>query len=237
MTKLRTVISASRRTDIPAFYMEWFMRGIEKGFFEVENPYHHKTFVVPASTSDVHTIVFWSKNFDPFIAGAYGGHLQAYGYHLLFNFTINSECALLENGLPSLEERLVQLEYLCDHFGPESINWRFDPLCFYRTEAHGVQDNLKDFFMIARKAAAVGVKRCVTSFMDMYPKIRKRLIGQAGFDFVEVPMAKKINVLKEMSRTLESLGISLQTCCERDLLEQLPKELPIGKSACIPNDR
>lgn len=217
--------------------MEWFMRGIQKGFFEVENPYHHKTFVVPASTSDVHTIVFWSKNFDPFIAGAYGGQLQAYGYHLFFNFTINSECALLENGLPCLEERLVQLEHLCDHFGPESINWRFDPLCFYRTETRGIQDNLKDFSMIARKAAAMGVKRCVTSFMDMYPKIRKRLIRQPGFEFVHVPMAKKISILKEMSLTLGSLGISLQICCERDLLEQLPEDLPIGNSACIPNDR
>jgi hypothetical protein len=236
MTKLQTVISASRRTDIPAFYMQWFMRGIRKGFFEVENPYHHKTFIVPASTSDVHTIVFWSKNFAPFITGAYGGQLQACGYHLFFNFTINSECALLEHGLPCLEERLVQLEYLCDHFGPASINWRFDPLCFYRTKTHTIQDNLKDFSMIARKAASVGVRRCVTSFMDMYPKIRKRLVRQPGFEFVHVPMAKKLTILKEMNRTLGNLGISLQTCCEKDLLERLPEDLPIGNSACIPND-
>jgi hypothetical protein len=233
---IKTVISASRRTDIPAFYMDWFMQGIQKGFFEVENPYNHKTFFVPASTADVHTIVFWSKNFDPFITGDYGRQLQAYGYHLFFNFSINSESALLEFGLPRLEERLAQLDYLCNHYDPRSINWRFDPVCFYETETHETQDNLKDFSMIAGKAAALGVKRCITSFMDMYPKIKKRLVRQPDLDFVDVPMEKKISVLEDMSRILEHLGISLQTCCERDLLEQIADDLPIGKSACIPND-
>lgn len=233
---MKTVISASRRTDIPAFYMDWFMQGIRKGFFEVENPYHHKTFFVPASTADVHTIVFWSKNFDPFIAGGYGGQLQAYGYHLFFNFSVNSESALLEPGLPRLEKRLTQLKYLCDHYGPETVNWRFDPVCFYRTDTHEIEDNLNDLSVIAGKAAAVGVRRCIMSFMDMYPKIRRRLTRQRGFDFVPVSMEMKIDVLKKMSRTLGHLGISLQTCCESELLERVADDLPIGKSACIPND-
>ncbi len=234
---MKNVISASRRTDIPAFYMDWFMRGIRNGFFEVESPYNHKTFYVPASTANVHTIVFWSKNFDPFIIGEYGRQLQAYGYRLFFNFSINSESVLLEPGLPPLEERLAQLEYLCDQYGPEAINWRFDPVCFYRTETHEIQDNLKDFSMIASKAAAMGIRRCITSFMDMYPKIRKRLTRQSGLDFIPVSMEKKIDVLGEMSRALGHLGISLQTCCERELLEQVAGDLPIDKSACIPNDR
>ena len=233
---MKTVISASRRTDIPAFYMDWFMQEIRKGFFEVENPYHHKTFFVPASTADVHAIVFWSKNFNPFIAGEYGRQLQTYGYHLFFNFSINSESALLEPGLPRLGARLAQLEYLCDHYGPETINWRFDPICFYRTETHEIQDNLKDFSMIAKKAAAMGVRRCITSFLDMYPKIKKRLIREPSLDFVPASMEKKISVLGDMSRILEHLGISLQTCCERELLEQVADNPPIDKSACIAND-
>jgi hypothetical protein len=216
--------------------MDWFMQGIRKGFFEVENPYHHKTFIVPASTADVHTIVFWSKNFDPFIAGGYGRQLQAYGYHLFFNFSINSGSALLEPGLPRLEERLAQLEYLCDQYGPEAINWRFDPVCFYRTEIHEIEDNLKDFPTIAKKAAVMGIRRCITSFMDMYPKIRKRLTRQPGLEFIPVSMEKKIEVLKDMSRALGHLGISLQTCCEKKLLEQVAVDLPISKSTCIPND-
>ncbi len=233
---MKIVISASRRTDIPAFYMDWFMQGIRQGFFEVENPYHHKTFFVPASTADVHTIVFWSKNFDSFITGGYGRQLRAHGYHLFFNFSLNSESVLLEPGLPRLAERLTQLEYLCDQYGPETINWRFDPVCFFTTETHEIQDNLKDFSMIARKAAVMGIRRCITSFMDMYPKIKKRLTRQPDLDFVPVSMEKKIGVLEDMSRILGRLGISLQTCCEKELLEQVADALPIGKSACIPND-
>ena len=185
----------------------------------------------------MHTIVFWSKNFGPFIAGEYGRQLQAYGYHLFFNFSINSESALLEPGLPRLEERLAQLEYLCDHYGPGTINWRFDPVCFYRTETREREDNLKDFSMIAQKAASMGIERCITSFLDMYPKIKKRLARVPGLDFVPVSMEKKRSVLGDMGRILEHLGISLQTCCERELLEQIAGDLPIGRSACIPNDR
>jgi hypothetical protein len=65
------VLSASRRTDIPAFYMPWFMEGIARGEFEVVNPYSRKTTRVPATTPPVHTIVFWSKNFGPFIDGGW----------------------------------------------------------------------------------------------------------------------------------------------------------------------
>jgi hypothetical protein len=233
---MKTVISASRRTDIPAFYMDWFMQGIQKGFFEVVNPYSHKTFVVPVSVADVHTIVFWSKNFGPFINGDFGRQLQTYGYHLFFNFSLNSESALLEPGLPRLEERLAQLEYLCRHYDPRTINWRFDPLCFYKTDTDEIQNNLKDFPLIAEKVAALGVKRCITSFMDMYPKIKKRLTHEPVLDFVDVPMQKKASVLGYMSRMLEPMGVSLQTCCERELLELVADALPIGKSACIPND-
>jgi hypothetical protein len=57
----KTVISASRRTDIPAFYMDWFMTGIKSGSFHVKNPFNQKMSVVSAIPEAVHAIVFWSK--------------------------------------------------------------------------------------------------------------------------------------------------------------------------------
>lgn len=234
---MKSVLSASRRTDIPAFYMDWFMQGIHNEFFEVQNPYNHKTFVVPASTTDVHTIVLWSKNFGPFITGDYGRQLQEKGYHLFFNFTLNSMPKILEPRLPPLTQRLAQLEVLCRRYNPGSINWRFDPICFFQTDGHGVQDNLDDFSFIAEKAAALGVEYCVTSFVDIYPKISKRLTHHPGIKLVDVGMARKITTLKAMCRVLEPMGISLQTCCEKGLLEQVADILPLERSACIPNDR
>jgi hypothetical protein len=217
--------------------MDWFMQGIEAGCFEVVNPYNGQTFLVPAGPQDVHSIVFWSKNFEEFIRGDYGPTLESRGYHLWFNFTVNSDSVLLEPNLPPLTARLNQLEQLCQQHDPRSVQWRFDPICFYRNAADELQDNLQDFSSIADAAAQHGITHCVTSFMDMYPKIRKRLTARTDITWVEVSTASKIDILADMVTILEPLGISLQTCCEGELLDQIGKSLPVEKSVCIPNDR
>ena len=70
-TPPQIVISASRRTDIPAFYLDWFMAQVDRGYFEVINPHNRKVTTVTAAPESVHTIVFWSKNFGPFLKKAY----------------------------------------------------------------------------------------------------------------------------------------------------------------------
>lgn len=232
----KIVISASRRTDIPAFYMDWFMNRVDQGNFKVVNPYNRRVSSVSASPENIHTFVFWSKNFSQFIRNRYGDKLLEMGYNLFFNFTINSDSSFLEPNVPPLEQRIRQLEYLCRHFGAKSINWRFDPLCFYKTKGGELRDNLHDFSFIAGKASEFGINRCITSFMDDYPKIRKRLKSFPGFSFVDPPLVRKIRILLKMERTLLLKGISLKTCCEKKLLELLPAESSISQSSCIPND-
>ena len=131
------VISASRRSDIPAFYMTWFMQCIERGEFAVTNPFNRRVTRVPATAPPVHTIVFWSKNFGPFLEAGWGDHLIRRGYHLFFQFTLNSEDLLLEPNLPALSQRLEQLHRLSDRFGPQAVNWRLDPICHYRWNGDG----------------------------------------------------------------------------------------------------
>ena len=84
------ILSASRRTDIPAFYLDWFMAGIQNGGFEVENPYNRRRRWVASRPHEVHSIVFWSKNFDAFLHRGIGETLERRGYHLFFNFTVNA---------------------------------------------------------------------------------------------------------------------------------------------------
>ncbi|UCD81688.1 MAG: DUF1848 family protein, partial [Desulfobacterales bacterium] len=190
----------------------------------------------PATPDAVHTIVLWSKNFGPFIEGKYGDQLLALGYHLFFNFTVNSDSEILEPNVPVLEERLNQLKYLAEHFGPRAINWRFDPICFYRTSKSALNDNLHDFGYIAEKAAGWGIERCITSFMDHYPKIRRRLSSRSGFAFIDPPLTAKVKTLVKMSAQLAVLGIRLRTCCEKEVIDALDRESSIAPSACIPND-
>ena len=232
---MKIVISASRRTDIPAFYMNWFMQRIEKGFFEVINPYNRKAAIVPATSAKVHTIVFWSKNFGPFIENGYGQTLATMGYNLFFNFTINSDSALLEPQVPPLTERFNQLDMLCQMFDAHNVTWRFDPICFFKTKQKDICDNLHDFVLIADRAFHCGISRCITSFMDDYPKIRKRVEILPGFAFIDPPLETKREILLNIKKTLAAKNVDLFTCCEKQVLETLPANAGIKPSACIPN--
>ncbi|MBT9438622.1 MAG: DUF1848 family protein [Desulfobacterales bacterium] len=233
---VKIVISASRRTDIPAFYMKWFMKQIKNGHFEVVNPYNRHVSIVPATPDKVHTILFWSKNFGPFIKSGFGEKLREMGYNVYFNFTINSREPLLEPNVPALEERIRQLKYLCRNFGAGSISWRFDPICFYKTKDGKIHDNLHDFNYISSKASRYGIKRCITSFMDDYHKIRKRIAKIPGFAFIDPPIEIKSEIVLKMKDELSDKNISLHTCCEKELLSILPENSGITKSSCIPND-
>ena len=95
------------------------------------NPFNQHSRLVPATAQKVHSIVFWSKNFGPFLAGAYDEALKEKGYNLFFNFTVNGENRFLEPHVPPIDERLRQLEILADRNDPAAINWRYDPICFY----------------------------------------------------------------------------------------------------------
>jgi len=230
----RIIISASRRTDIPAFYMPWFMERIERGYAQTVNPYNRQTKDIPLSPQHIHSIVFWSKSFGPFIAGGYGERLQKAGFHLFFNFTVNSESHRLEPHVPPLDDRLRHLERLCATYGAEAVTWRFDPVCFYET-ASGRRDNLGDFERIAKVASKCGVRRCITSFRDDYQKIRKRTATLSDFRFIDPPIEKKARILTRMAAYLDDIGISLYTCCEKAVLDTLPPDSGIHPAACIDN--
>ena len=221
------VLSASRRTDIPAFYMGWFMKCINDGYFIVTNPYNGKTKKVQALPELIHSIVFWSKNYDRFIESRAGEHLEKAGFNLYFNFTVNSQNRLLEPGLPMLDKRLDQLKKLAQRFGPQKIAWRFDPVCFFKTGCDtDTANNLADFELIAQAASDSGITKCVTSFFDDYAKIRKRLAllkqnGLADIEFTDPSIKKKKQIILRMQACLDKKGIKLHLCCENQLLREI----------------
>jgi hypothetical protein len=232
----RIVLSASRRTDIPAFYMPWFMSRIETGFFEVDHPFGSAAAVIPAEIDHVHSIVFWSKNFDPFLRGGFGERLAQKGYGLFFNCTVNSSPGFLEPHLPSLDKRLDQLERLCDRFSPQAVQWRFDPICFYRTSAGKTSHNLSGFEKIAARASRAGIRTCITSFVDLYRKVERRM-SASGVILYDPPLEEKIERLVTMANFLVDLNIDLHLCCEKELLAALPTSAGVQAAACVPNHR
>ncbi len=233
--ELKQILSVSRRTDIPAFYMPWFMDQVGRGFVEVINPFNRQARLVAVSPECVHTMVFWSKNFWPFLKDRCGERLQAMGYHLFFNFTVNSRSPILEPGVPDLDQRLGQLRQLCQRFGSASVHWRFDPICHYSTMAGVIENNLGDFQTISAAAGECGIGTCTTSFMDHYRKVARR--SRDVLTFVEPSPAEKKNILFDMEQTLSPLGIQLTLCCEKKTLDLLPEKSAICEGACISGQR
>lgn len=228
----KIVISASRRTDIPAFYMDWFMAGIKQGYFSVENPYSRAVFRVTATPDKVHTIIFWSKNYSRFLEKDSGIILQDLGYHIFFHFTINSESRQLEPNILPLQSRLDQLARMTKNFNSQAITWRFDPICYF-VDGNKKSNNLGDFEKIADAAADCGITRCVTSFVDIYKKIIKRCAVINDFSFVQLSLEKQAEILLRMADVLEKRNIKLYTCCEKKVFGHLPPDCAITPSACI----
>ncbi len=219
--------------------MDRFMAQIHRGYFEIVNPYNRRVSTAIATPEAVHTIVFWSKNFGPFLEKGYGQILREMGYNLFFNFTINADSQRLEPHVPPLALRMEQLATLGNHFDANSINWRFDPICFYQSGDGGIssiRDILDPFQTMARNASRFGIKRCITSFRDDYPKIRKRVARLAGFRFTDPSLETKKAILIGMKSILNHENMQLYTCCEKNLLAALAPHTDIRKSACIPND-
>ena len=229
----RSVISASRRTDIPAFYMPWFMDREARGRFDLVNPFNGRVRTFEVHPGTVHTIVFWSKNYHPFLSQGCGEVLQRRGYNLFFHFTLNSAASDLEPHLPGLDVRLHQVGELSRRFGPACITWRFDPVCFYRRRGESqVRDNLGDFELIAATAARLGLSRCTTSFLDLYPKVRRRARTQ-GVEFFTPSHEKRQQVLTMRVEVRAPLGIELATCCEAGLHDGINGLRGVRPTACV----
>lgn len=198
----------------------------------VVNPYNRREKKIQLTPEHVHTIVFWSKNYGAFIKGRYGDQLTEKGFNLFFHFTINSSSVYLEPQVPPTKERFKQLNVLCKKHGPDSVTWRFDPICLY--EINGKRkNNLNDFQEIAENVAKAGVTRCITSFRDDYRKVKRRAQSLDGFRFNDVTADQKVHILMRMNVVLKSLGIHLSVCCEKDILNTLPPDDPVHPAACI----
>lgn len=235
--KPKIILSVSRRTDIPGRYTPWFLEGIKKGCFTTTNPFNRQTRLVDVRPSQVHSIVFWSKNYAPFIELGAPEILDQMGYNLFFNFTINSSSSILEPGVPKTEHQLDQAARLCEQFSPAQVAWRFDPICFFKEDGKPT-DNLNEFESISQAMAEMGVTRCITSFYTPYKKVDLRLRRMAeskgpSIEFVDPGPKTRHQVIRNMAATLKSKNIKLYLCCEAQLFNSLGLLDNLYENACI----
>ena len=157
------IISASRRTDIPTYYSEWFLNRIKDGFVYVRNPMNvHQISKISLSPDVVDGIVFWTKNPVPMLDKLY--NLQDYAYY--FQFTVNSYGKDIEANIPSKNDIIVPaFRELSRIIGAEKVIWRYDPIML--TSKYTIDYHVNYFNELAKRLSGY-THKCVISFVDFY---------------------------------------------------------------------
>lgn len=218
------ILSVSRRTDIPAFYSDWFINRLREEVVWVRNPMnYHSISQISLAPNVVDCIVFWSKNPQPMLK--YLDEIES-KYKFYFQYTINAYEKDLEPNLPSLDERLNNFIYLAKRYGKERVIWRYDPIII--TPKYNLEWHIKRFEYIANKLKDY-TTTCVFSFLDVYEKNKNNLLKLAIKDVTRdlmVEISQKLKLIADKNR------IKLKTCSEDiDLID-----LEIKRSCCIDPD-
>jgi hypothetical protein len=214
---MKTVISASRRTDIPAYYLKWFMEKIREGEVEVKNPIYRKNITrVDLHPDSVEWIVFWSRNYDHFLRN------RSFfdEYRLFFHFTIVSYHPILEKIKLPQSKVIRQMKALSKHYGSDHIIWRYDPVVCWESGGKIFSNfNKSDFELYCREFSALGLKRCYFSYVTDYTKFKKRF-GKKYPDFKVLSgnNAEIVQILEEMRKISAYSGIKLYSCCNDALI-------------------
>ena len=216
------IISASRRTDIPAFYGTWFYNRLAEGFVCVRNPMNPRQVSrIELSPENIDCLVFWTKNPEPFMHDL--DRLNAYPYYFLFSLT--PYFSSLEPGLPSKDQLMETFARLSDRIGKHRVVWRYDPILF--SDAIQVDYHVRKFREMAGFLSPY-TERCVISFLDMYRKCERNLKNTT----VRRPHDSEMEqLLREMKAISQDFGIALETCAEKKDWSNLGIQL----SRCIDN--
>ncbi len=216
------VISASRRTDIPAFYADWFVNRLKAGYVFVLNPYTQKPFRVSLHPGDVSAVVFWSKNYSPLLNKL--ETIEQTTKNLLFHFSITANKEL-EPASPDIKDAARDYLFLARRYSPEQVIWRYDPVCITDKLSFSV---FLERFVHCAELLKGHTNKCVISFAHPYKKVIKNLRQQAKQVLADLPPKEKKEYALLLAEQAHKYGIHLLACCNDYLITG-----PIQKACCI----
>lgn len=224
------IVSASRSTDIPAFYADWFLHRLKMGYSAWTNPFNGvKSYVAYDNTR---LIVFWSKNPKPLIAeGGCLDYLAEQGINCYIQYTLNDYVVeKLERGVPALQERIDTFKRLVDRLGFGKVIWRFDPMIL--TGQIGCDDLLAKIENIGNQLKGY-TEKLVFSYADIrtYRKVQANLTKNS-INYREFEQEDMLYIAKNLSKLNERWGLTLATCGEKIDISQFG----IVHNKCIDDD-
>lgn len=217
------IISASRRTDIPALYPEWFVNRLREGSILVPNPYNRKKVShIRLTPNTVDCIVFWTKNPEPMIP--YLKEIDEMGYQYYFQMTLTDYEEDLEPGLPEKEELMATFLMLSEMIGKERIDWRFDPILLtdkYTPDYH--EEKFESMCQWLHKAT----QRCTISFIDsygkkIYPELNKEEMEEMASRLSKIAARYKLPLYTcAEAIDLSKYGIRQGACIDKERIQRL----------------
>ena len=204
------IISASRSTDIPTFYSEWFKNRWQKGYIKWINPFNQKPLYVSFKNTKV--IVFWTKNPKPMMKQKYMKFLNTEVKNFYFQYTLNDyDNENFEEKVPLVNKRIETFKELSKMIGKEKVIWRYDPLIL--TDKINVDELLNRIEKIGDKLYNY-TEKLVFSFADIgvYKKVQNNLKGINYIEFTKETMEEFANGLEKLNK---KWGLQLATCSEK----------------------
>lgn len=210
------ILSASRRTDLPAYYADWLCRRFSEGYVLVRNPFRpHQVWRIALSAETVDGIVFWTKN--PLPLARHLSAFRAFPYY--FQWTLTPYGRSIEPGLPDKSRLLAAFRELAEAIGPMRLVWRYDPVLLspeWTTARH------REAFARFCHALRGCTDTCVVSFLDRY-RHGDAFCRAHG---VRAPDAsEQADLLASFAESARAGGFTLRACCEA--------ETDLPPAACI----
>lgn len=210
------IISASRRTDIPAFYSQWLLNRIRAGFCHWINPFSRQVYRVSLQPEDCLAIVFWTRNPKPLLPHV--DFLRNEGYYFYFHFTIIGYPKSIESNNPSLNVSIKNFQQVSEQVSPERVQWRYDPIVL--SDITPPSYHIERFDFLSRQLAGY-TKRCYFSFVDFYGKTERNLglVSQKyGVKFQRPSLEEQRRLVEQLRDIAAPRGITLYSCCEDALI-------------------
>lgn len=210
------IISASRRTDIPAFYGDWLAARLRAGFVDVRNPFNARQIRrVSLAPADITALVLWTRD-----GGRFLPHLpllDTLGLAYWVHYTITAYPRRLERAVPDTARAVCGLKAMADHIGPDRVLWRYDPILLSADSS--ADDHRRRFAVLARDLAG-HVGRVTISFADFYRKTARNLASQPDLAARLATADERRTLAADLAAIAASVGLPLVSCAEApDLAE------------------
>lgn len=210
------LISASYKTDIPAFYGDWFRRRLDAGYCLMRNPYNGRVTQVDLTSDSVDGFIFWTKNLGPFLPQL--AEVYRRGFPFMVQYTINGYPRALEVSVLEAAKAAEHAHGVNDQFGLDTLVWRYDTILL--TSLTPVEFHLENFARIAESLRG-STNECVISFAQLYRKTHRNLDRAAAeehFTWSDPTTAERQTILKSFLQTAQANGMSLTICSQPEFV-------------------